>query len=123
MNEGIDNTIVSGRITREKMHPFLFSLIQMTMKSPLATAAAEEESMLRKASTMSRDEHIPLSIAGTGTGREIPQAKPHHAGSLRAMAMCELNLSGYQLIAGCVCFLGAAKLFLWALLKLWVFEP
>jgi len=79
--------------------------------------------MLRAAATIRNDKHLPFSITGIGTGRVSPKVKTHHAAPVRHVAACELNLSGYQLVVGCACFLGAAKLLLWALLKLWLFEP
>jgi hypothetical protein len=78
--------------------------------------------MLRVEARIKSDKHIPFSIAGTEADRVSPKTKPRHAGSDHDVATCELNLSGSQLVFGCACFLGAAKLFLWALLKLWLFE-
>ena len=52
-----------------------------------------------------------------------PKAKTYHPGSVRMQPHRELDPSGYQLVVGCACFLGAAKLLLWALLKLSLFEP
>ena len=79
--------------------------------------------MLRVEATIRSDKHIPFSITGTDADRVSPKVKTHHAAPVRHVAACELNLSGYQLVVGCACFLGAAKLLLWALLKLWLFEP
>lgn len=66
-----------------------------------------------------------LSFPGplTGSHQANPKAKARHAGSVRHTIARELNLSGSQLVVGCACFLGAANLLLWALLKLWLFEP
>ncbi len=77
--------------------------------------------MLRVEATIRNDNHIPFSITWTGTDQVSPKAKTHHAGLVRDVAARELNLSGSQLIVGCACFPGAAKLVLWALLKLWLF--
>jgi hypothetical protein len=79
--------------------------------------------MLRVAATIRNDKHLPFSILGTGTGHVSPKVKTSHSGPVRDVATCELNLSKHQLVVGCACFLGVAKLLLWALLKLWLFEP
>ena len=79
--------------------------------------------MIRVEETMKNDIHIPFSITWTGTGQASPEAKARLAGLVRDGAARGLNLSGSQLVAGCVCFLGAAQLVLWGLLKLWLFGP
>lgn len=58
----------------------------------------------------------------TDADRVSPKAKTYHAGSVRDVAACELNLSGSQLVFAYACFPGAAKLLLWDLLKLWLIE-
>jgi hypothetical protein len=70
--------------------------------------------MLRIEATIRSDKQIPFSITGTGIDRVSPKAKSHHAGSVRDVAACELDLSGYELVVACACFLGAAKLLWWA---------
>jgi hypothetical protein len=79
--------------------------------------------MLRVEATIRSDKHIPFPITGTGTDCASPKAKAHHAGSFRDVAACELNVGGSQSVVGCACFLGAGRLFWWALRRLWLFEP
>jgi hypothetical protein len=79
--------------------------------------------MLRVEATLGSGKENPFSITGADVGRVIPKARTYHDGSVRDAVARELNLSGYQLVAGCACLLGAAKLLLWALLRLWLFEP
>src|SRR5260370_10371270 len=52
-----------------------------------------------------------------------PKTQIRNAESVRHTAVRELNLTGSQLVVGCMCFLGAIRLVLWAVLKLWLFEP
>jgi len=79
--------------------------------------------MLHVEAAIRNDEHIPFSITWTDFDRKNPEARIHHAGSVRDVVARELTLSGSQLVVGCDCFLGAAKLLLWGVLKLWLFEP
>ena len=79
--------------------------------------------MFRAEATLTSDKHIPFSITGTGAGAVIPKATTYHDGFIRDVGAREVNLSGYQLVVGFACFLGAAQLLLWAILKLWLFEP
>ncbi len=79
--------------------------------------------MLGVEATIRSHTHIPFSVTGADADRVSPKAETYHARSVRDVAACEVNLTGYQLVVGCACFLGAAKLLLWALLKLWLFEP
>ncbi len=78
--------------------------------------------MLSVEATIRSDDHIPFSITATGNERVSPKVVSTHVGSGRDVATCELNLSGSQLAVRCVFFLGSAKLLVWALLKLWLFE-
>ncbi len=78
--------------------------------------------MLRVEETIRNDNHIPFSITWTSTDPLSPE-KTRHAGLVGDMAARELNFSGSHLVVACVCFLGAAKVLLWILLKLWLFEP
>ena len=75
--------------------------------------------MIRVEATTKSNEHIPFSITWTGTDQISPEAR---TGLARHTAARELSLNGSQLVLGCVCFLGAANLLLWALLKLRLFE-
>lgn len=79
--------------------------------------------MFRVEATLGSARENPFSITGTGDGRLIPKARTYHDGTVRDAVARELNLSGYQLVAGCAWFLGAAQLLLWAILRLWLFEP
>ncbi len=76
--------------------------------------------MIRVEETIRNDNRIPVSIRWTSTDQLSPEAKTGHAGLVRDMAAREPNLSGSQLVVGCVCSLGAAKVLLRAL---WPFEP
>jgi hypothetical protein len=78
--------------------------------------------MLRVEPTIRCGKHIAFSIKGADADRVSPKANAHHARSVRDVAALESNLNGSQLVVGIVCFLGAAKLLLWAFLKLWLFE-
>lgn len=76
-----------------------------------------------KATTIKGDNHLPFSGASIGSGQVSPGVKMRHPGLFRPTVAHEVNLSGSQLVVGCICFLGAAGLLLWAFLKLWLFEP
>lgn len=79
--------------------------------------------MIRVEATIKGDNHFPISGLWTGSGQVSSKAKTRHPGLVRPMAAHGLNLSGSQLVVGCISFLGLAKLLLWALIKLWLFEP
>ena len=68
------------------------------------------------------DKHIPFSIRATGTAHASVNVKTHYSGSVRDVGARELHANDSPLVLGCARFLGAAKLFLWSLLKLWLFE-
>jgi hypothetical protein len=78
--------------------------------------------MLRIEATIRSDKHIPFSTTASDTGWVSPKAKTY-AESVRHVAACVVNRSGCQLDFRRAYFLGTAKLLLWALLKLWLFEP
>jgi hypothetical protein len=63
------------------------------------------------------------SVAWTNTGLANPQTRTFNTGSVRNMALRGLNLTGSQLLVGCIGFVCATGLVLWAVLKLWLFEP
>jgi hypothetical protein len=77
--------------------------------------------MLPEAAVKNRNQ-IPFSIAWTRTDRTSPGPKTRHAGLGRDVAARDLKLGGYQVVFGCASFVGVAKLLVWAVLKLWVFE-
>ena len=79
--------------------------------------------MIHIESTIRNDNRIPFSATWTGIDHASPKAKSRRTGLVRHATAREINLNGSELIVGCVCFLGTAKLLLWALLKLWLFEP
>ena len=79
--------------------------------------------MIRVEATIKGDIHFPFSVTWTGINQASPRAKTRHPGSVRDVAAREPALNGSQLVVGCACFLGAAKLLFWAFLRLWLFEP
>lgn len=78
--------------------------------------------MLHGGETVRSPKYMPFSIRAAGNERVTPKATTGHAVPDRDAAECELNLSGSQLVVGCVFFLSAAKFLMWGLLKLWLFE-
>ena len=113
MNEGIGNTFVSSRGASTKKGILSSSRLsngQRNRRWPLRQQI-RSGAMPRVEATMRSDKHIPFSITGHGTD---------HVSPVRDVAACELNLSGFQSVVGCVCSLGAAKVLWWAL---WLFEP
>lgn len=78
--------------------------------------------MLHAGETNESANCIPFSITAAGNERVTPKATTRSAGADRDAAARELNLSGPQLAVGFVFFLSAAKLLMWALVKLWLFE-
>jgi hypothetical protein len=79
--------------------------------------------MIRVEATNRSDKLIPATIAWTSTGQVSPKAQAFNPGSVRNTAFRELNLTGLQLLVGCTCFLCLIRLALWAVLRLWLFEP
>ena len=79
--------------------------------------------MIHIESTIRCDNRAPFSMTWTGVDQASPEAETRDAGLVRHAAARELSLTGSQLVAGCACLLGATKLLLWALLKLWLSEP
>jgi len=65
--------------------------------------------MIRIESTIRNDNRIPFSTGWTGIEHASPKAKPRDTGLVRDVPSRELNLNGSQLVAGCVCLLGAAN--------------
>lgn len=78
--------------------------------------------MLHVGGTIRKAKYVPFSIAAAGNERVSPNVITRHAVSVRDAAARDLDFSGSQFAVGCVFFLGAAKLLMWALLKLWLFE-
>lgn len=74
--------------------------------------------MIRAESTISSDNHTPFSIAWITSNPASPMAKAPDTRSAGRAAGRELNLGGFPLLIGCVCFQGTARLLLWALLNL-----
>jgi hypothetical protein len=79
--------------------------------------------MIRVEETRRNDKRMPFLVTWTSTHQVVPKTQIRNAESVRHTAVRELNLTGSQLVVGCMCFLGAIKLVLWAVLKLWLFEP
>jgi hypothetical protein len=79
--------------------------------------------MIRVDQTIGSDKRIPFSVVWTSADQVAPKTQIRNAESVRHTADRELNLTGSQLVVGCMCFLGAIRLVLWAVLKLWLFEP
>jgi hypothetical protein len=69
------------------------------------------------------DKRVPFLVTLTSADQIAPKTQVSNAESVRHTAVRELNLTGCQLVVGCMCFLGAIRLVLWAVLKLWLFEP
>lgn len=78
--------------------------------------------MLHAGETNESANYIPFSITAAGNERVTPKTANRPAGPDRDAAARELNVSGPQLAVRFVFFLGAAKLLMWALVKLWLFE-
>jgi hypothetical protein len=71
------------------------------------------------------DERIPLAVTWPRTQQIIPQVKTFNAASVAHMParVGQLNLTGSQLLVGFICLLSAIRIVMWAVLKLWLFEP
>ena len=85
--------------------------------------AIKEGAMIRVDQTIGSDKRIPFSVVWTSADQVAPKTQIRNAESVRHTDDHELNLTGSQLVVGCMCFLGAIRLALWAVLKLWLFEP
>jgi len=79
--------------------------------------------MIRVEETRRNDKRIPFLVTWTSAHQVVPKTQIRDAESVRHTAVRELNLTGSQLVVGCMCVLGAIRLVLWAVLKLWLFEP
>lgn len=69
------------------------------------------------------NKQIPFSATWTGAEGLDHETQTRNAGSVREKAVSELELTGMQVLVGCICFLGAIRLALWAVLTLWLSEP
>ncbi len=69
------------------------------------------------------DKHIPFSVTWTGAEGLGHETQTCSARSVCEKAVSELELTGVQVLVGCICFLGAIRLALWAVLTLWLSEP
>ncbi len=85
--------------------------------------AIKEEAMIRVEEPRMNAKRIPSLVTWTSADQVAPKTQIRNAESVRHTAVRELNLTGSQLVVGCMCFLGAIRLVLWAVLKLWLFEP
>jgi hypothetical protein len=79
--------------------------------------------MIRVEETRRNNIRIPFFVTWTSADQVAPKTQILNAEPVRHTAVRELNLTGSQLVVGCMCFLGAIRLVLWAVLKLWLFEP
>ena len=79
--------------------------------------------MIRVEQTIGSDKRIPFPVVWTDADRPSSTTPTRNVGSVGHTAVGELKLTGIQLAVGCICFLGAIRLVLWAALKLWLFEP
>jgi len=79
--------------------------------------------MIRVEEPTMNAKRIPFLVTGTSADQVAPKTQIRNGESVRHTAVRELNLTGSQLVVGCMCFLGAIRLVLWAVLKLWIFEP
>ncbi|HYT21056.1 MAG TPA: hypothetical protein VEW05_12600 [Candidatus Polarisedimenticolia bacterium] len=79
--------------------------------------------MIRVEEPRMKAKRIPFLVTWTSADQVAPKTQIRNAESVRHTAVRELNLTGSQLVVGCMCFLGAIRLVLWAVLKLWLFEP
>ena len=79
--------------------------------------------MIRVEETKRNDNRIPFLVTGTSAHQVVPKTQIRNAESVGHTAFRELNLIGSQLVVKCMCFQGAIRLALWAVLKLWLFEP
>jgi hypothetical protein len=125
LNEGIDNTFVSSRVSRLKeTHPLFFAVIQLVMQGAWgARERSGSEARIHVETAERNDKRVPFLVTLTSADQIAPKTQVRNAESVRHTAVCELNLTGSQLVVGCMCFLGAIRLVLWAVLKLWLFEP
>lgn len=73
--------------------------------------------------TKRNDRRIPSLVTLTSAHQVVPETQIRNAESVRHTAARALNLTGSQLVVGCMCFLGLIRLVLWAVLKLWLFAP
>jgi hypothetical protein len=71
------------------------------------------------------DERIPLAVTWPTPLQISPQVKTFNAASVAHMParVGQLNLTGSQLLVGFICLLSAIRIVMWAVLKLWLFEP
>jgi hypothetical protein len=124
LNEGIDNTFVSSRTFRLKeTHPLLFAVIQLIMQGAFgARERSGSGAMIHVETAKGNDKRVPFVARWTDAGQGNGKTQTLNTGSIRRPAVRELNLTGSQLVVGCMCFLGAIRLVL-AVLKLWLFEP
>ncbi len=79
--------------------------------------------MIRVEEPRMKAKRIPFLVTWTSADQVAPKTQIRNAESVRHTAVRELDLTGSQLVVGCMCFLGAIRLVLWAVLKLWLFEP
>jgi hypothetical protein len=79
--------------------------------------------MIHVETAKGNDKRVPLAVRWIDAGQVSPTTQTLSPGSIRRAAVRELNLTGGQLVVGCICFLSTMSLALWAVVKLWLFEP
>jgi hypothetical protein len=92
-------------------------------RSVRSTGAIGKWSYDSRRNSQGNDKRVPFVARWTDAGQGNGKTQTLNTGSIRRPAVRELNLTGSQLVVGCMCFLGAIRLVLWAVLKLWLFEP
>lgn len=77
--------------------------------------------MIRVEATTQDYSHTPPEVTRAGAG-DIRPARPLDTAPARHASVREFEITGSQLVVGCICFLCAIRLVLWAVLKLWLSE-
>jgi hypothetical protein len=73
------------------------------------TGAIKAGAMTRVEETRRNNVRIPFLVTWTSADQVALQTKIRNAESVRHTAVRELNLTGAQLVVGCMCFLGADR--------------
>jgi len=79
--------------------------------------------MISVEATTRNNKLSPLPVGWANTDQVIPKTRTVNTRQVGDVVLRELHLTGSHLLIGCICFLSATGLFLWALLNLWLFEP
>lgn len=87
-----------------------------------ASRAPKESIMIRTDEIREGNGQIQLRLALLETAQLPPKSQVRAAVAPRPFPPYELNLSGSQLLIGCISALCAVGLLLWVFMKLWLFE-